>query len=222
MSKLLLKLLGVVRSFFDFIYQRKLSKRLKTREFSIICSNCIAGHMYHRLGVQFQSPTINQFMNDRDFFKFITNLEYYLGLELKENGNDGSVPLGMLGDIPIRFVHYKSADEAIQAWNRRKARINFDRLYFILFDTIDGEISRDDILRFGEIPCANRIVLSKNEYPDIDYVRTIPMRPGDSNKHYMSKNIIGKRRYEEWDYVKWINDGIDGNTTISPKTKMRT
>ena len=196
--------------YFDDKYSAELRKRLKTNEFSIICSNCMGGAIYHRLGVQFQSPTVNQFMSDKDFFKFISNFEYYLNeIELTDNGSDGVHPLGLLGDIPVEFTHYKSSQEAIDAWNRRKKRINFDRLYLILFDTIDGEISREDILKFGEFKCANRIVLSKNEYPDIEYVHTIPLKENDTNNHYMNKNMIGRRRYEgKWDFVNWINEGI--------------
>lgn len=81
-------------------------------------------------------------------------------------------------------------------------------MYFILFDTVDGEISEKDIIEFGKIKCANKIVLSKNSYPQYDYVLTIPVRKKDSNKHYMNRNIIGRRRFEStFDYVQWINDG---------------
>ena len=205
----LTKIKDIVFGFFDFFYEKKLRKQLKTNEFSLITSNCMAGWIYHRLGVEFQSPTINQFMSDKDFFKFIFNLDYYLNVELKENGTDGKYPLGILGDIPIEFTHYSSAQEAISAWERRKKRLNPEKMYFILFDTIDGEISKEDIIKFGTIKCANKIVLSTKSYPDIDYVKTIPIRKKDINRHYMNRNIFGRRRFEgKWDFVKWINDGI--------------
>ena len=196
-------------SLFDKKYNSKLRSKLRTNEFSIICSNCIGGVIYNRLGVQFQSPTINQFMTDKDFMKFVCNLEHYLNADLIETTGDGAHPCGLLDDIPIIFTHYNTAKEAIDAWNRRKKRINFNKLYIILFDTIDSEITKSDILEFGKLNCANRIVLSKNTYPDIDYVFTIPTKKRDKNRHYMSKNIIGRRRYEgKWDFVKWINDGV--------------
>ena len=200
---------NTVFDFFDERYNKHLRERLKVNKFSIMCSNCMGGWIYHRLGVEFQSPTINQYMSDKDYFKFITNLDYYLNADLKEaESKDGKHPYGILGDISIQFTHYKSAQEAIDAWERRKKRIDFDRLYFILFDTVDGEISKKDILEFGRLKCANKIVLSKNDYPELDYVVTIPLRKHDTNKHYMNRNLIGRRRFEEkWDYVKWINDG---------------
>ena len=34
-------------------------KNLRNRSFSLFSHNCLGGIMYHDLGVQFQSPTIN-------------------------------------------------------------------------------------------------------------------------------------------------------------------
>ena len=200
---------GAFFNFFDNQYNIKLRQQLKTNEFSLFSSQCMAGWIYHRLGVEFQSPTINLSMTDRDYVRFINNLDYYLNIKLTDNGTNGKYPMGMLGDIPIHFTHYKSAEEAISAWERRKQRIQYDRLYFILFDTVNDMISREDIVNFGKIKCANRIVLSTNYYPDIEYVKTIPLRRNDNNRHYMNRNLIGRRRYEgKWDFVQWINDGI--------------
>ena len=83
-------------------------------------------------------------------------------------------------------------------------------MYFILCDTVDGKISEQDIIQFGKIKCANKIVLSKNEYPQYDYVLTIPVNPKDKNQHYMSRNLIGRRQFEKrFDYVDWINKGCE-------------
>ncbi len=208
--------MSIVSKVFLKIYEQIQRKRLRTKQFSIICSNCMGGVIYHRLGVQFQSPTINQFMSDKDFIRFAENLDGYLAQELKDNGmGDGATgnhPKGLLGDIPISFTHYKTAQQAINAWNRRKERVDRSRLYLILFDTIEGEISKEDILRFGKIKCANHVCLSIHEYPDIDWVITIPRNRKDKNNHYMASNFLGLRRFEtRFDYVKWINDGIGRN-----------
>ncbi len=171
-------------SIFDAGYDRALRSRLLHTDFSLFTSNCMAGHIYHRLGVQFQSPTINLFMNDHDYFRFICNLEYYLRQDLAEHGvSDEGRPMGLLGDIPITFVHYASFAEGRDALNRIKDRINRQRMFFILYDTVDGEISEEDIAAFGKLDCANRIVLSKRSYPAYDYVLTIPVRPNDVNRH---------------------------------------
>jgi len=57
--------------------------RLVADNFSIICSNCIGGTIYNRLGKEFLSPTINMYFTQRDFIKFAVNLEYYLNHKLQ-------------------------------------------------------------------------------------------------------------------------------------------
>ena len=203
-------IINKIRNHYDNTFNNELRKRLKTDRFSLFTSNCMGGVIYHRLGVQFQSPTVNCFITDHDFFKMITDLDYYLRQDIKNFGSDGLHPLGLLGDIPIQFTHYNSFEDGYAAWNRRKQRIHYDRLYFVLYDTIDGEVSEQNIMDFGKLRCANKIVLSKNKYPQYDYVQTILLKKRDKNKHYMTKNIIGRRKFEyEFDFVKWINEGCE-------------
>ena len=38
-------------------------------------------------------------------------------------------PIGILDDIEVIFLHYKSEDEAYQKWNRRKERIVWDNIF---------------------------------------------------------------------------------------------
>lgn len=199
---------NTVFQIFDNSFEKRQRSRLKVHDFSLFTSNCMAGVIYHRLGLQFQSPTINCFMKDSDYFRFIMNLDHYLGEDIKPYNFDEKCPMGIIDDIPIQFTHYKTFEDGVAAWEKRKKRINYKAMYFILFDTVDGEISEKDIIEFGKIKCANKIVLSKNSYPQYDYVLTIPVRKKDSNKHYMNRNIIGRRRFEStFDYVQWINDG---------------
>ena len=46
-------------------------KRLKNKDFTLLTPNCLAGIIYHNLGLQFSSPTINIQFNDKtEFYKF--------------------------------------------------------------------------------------------------------------------------------------------------------
>ena len=44
---------------FTAIWFKMLRFKLHNKEFSLIAPNCIGGIIYHRLGVEFKSPTIN-------------------------------------------------------------------------------------------------------------------------------------------------------------------
>lgn len=43
---------------------------IKNKDFTIFSSNCTGGVLYHDLGLEFLSPTINLYMNCEDFIKF--------------------------------------------------------------------------------------------------------------------------------------------------------
>ena len=112
---------------------KKNKKRLKAKDFSIISQNCIAGVFYHDMGMQFLTPTVNLFFKTDDFIKFVLNLKYYLRCELVMQWGE-EYPIGKLDDIKIYFMHYSTCSEAEKAWNRRKQRINFDKIFVLCTD----------------------------------------------------------------------------------------
>lgn len=127
-----------IRNWLRFqLITKKKSKRLIDKDISIISSDCTGGVIYHDFNMKFLSPTINLYMDAPDYLKFIKNIEGYknlpfvdLPIEREKNG----FPMAMLGDIKLYLVHYKSTDEAQEAWNRRKDRINPNKLFFIMND----------------------------------------------------------------------------------------
>ena len=92
------------------VYYHRLRKRLKNRDFSLFSPNCYAGLIYHRLGLQFKSPTINMlFPSKKEYLKFVSDLKRYLSLDLVESEDERfPYPVGMLGDVELVFNHYKS------------------------------------------------------------------------------------------------------------------
>lgn len=107
----------------------------KERNFSIICNNCMAGFIYHRLHMQF-SPTINLWIGDtvEDYIRMLLNLSDYFNKDLVFI-HDGvrKYPRAWLGDVKIGFNHYKDEEEAREAWNKRLKRVLWDELYVIVY-----------------------------------------------------------------------------------------
>lgn len=112
---------------------KKACKQLKARDFSIISQNCIGGVFYHDIGMEFLSPTINLFFKGADFVRFVRNLTYYIGLELEMRWEE-EYPVGTLDDISIYFMHYRTCREAKEAWDKRKKRINWEKIVIIATD----------------------------------------------------------------------------------------
>ena len=77
------KLKRIVYPIINFIPRR----RLKNKNFTIICDNCWAGKVYQELGLPYQTPFVGMFVFSPDYIKMLKNLKHYLS-----------------GDIPLKFV----------------------------------------------------------------------------------------------------------------------
>ena len=195
-------------SIFENRYENRLRSKLKNNNFSIICSNCIGGIIYHRLGLKFLSPTINLWMWQYDYLKFVLDLERYLSLELEFIESEYNYPVAKLGDITIYFNHYKTEKEAEESWNKRKQRINYDNLFLIMYDK-DG-LTEKDLEKLKDIKCKGKLVISNNKYKNLDYVINIPADMNNPETRYrLNKNkLTGIRKFEKYfDYINWLNEG---------------
>lgn len=147
-------------------------KKLVNENFTLLTMNCFAGIVYHNLNIPFLSPTINiRFENIRHFYKFCSNLKYYISTELVEIPSNEPYPMAKLDDLIIHLVHYKTFIDAKKKWDERKIRINYDNLYIIANDyvTETERLSKEEILAFGTIPCKNLVVQVQEKYIDIPY-----------------------------------------------------
>ncbi len=106
---------------------------------SIISINCLGGITYANLFLEFMSPTINlRFENEEHFLRFISNMDYYFSQNIEYDGTEceeeiGEYPAGRIDDVRIRFVHYKSFEEAVDKWNKRKSRVNKNNILLMMF-----------------------------------------------------------------------------------------
>ena len=200
------------------IYTNKLRKKNKNNNFTIISQNCIGGVIYHDLGLKFLSPTINMFIEDENFVKLCENLQYYMKLKAEpeiENyidpiDNQIHYPKIKVGDLEMCCLHYKNCAEAVEAWNRRKERINYNNVY-IIANTWNLHNNHELIKRLEKLPY-KKVVFSTKEC-NVDGTLCLP-----GNFWYLDKrNIVrpnitdlkdkGYKRYYEdfFDVVKFLN-----------------
>ena len=76
------KIIYIIGKYLNKVFEIICKAKNDIFTFSIICSSCIGGIIYHRLGLKFLTPTINLWFNQKDFIKFISNLQYYLDQKL--------------------------------------------------------------------------------------------------------------------------------------------
>ena len=119
------------------LYKEIKRLRLKNKNATIISSNCNGTFIYYDMRLRFLSPTINLSFDMNDYVRFLENLRWYMEQPITPYPDDRfAYPCGMLGDIEIRFNHYKTFDEAIAKWEERKQRIDWDNLFIL---GIDGD-----------------------------------------------------------------------------------
>ena len=118
-------------------------------------------------------------------------------------------PTGLLGDIEILFVHYKSYEEGKQIWEERKKRINWDNLFFV--GIARGDLcTYDTIKRFDQLPYENKVIFTNKEYPEFKSAYCIKGFEKQKEVGILVdyKRQILKRRYlDDFDNVSFLNTG---------------
>lgn len=184
-----------------FLIQRK---RLKNRDFSIICNNCWGGSLYQSLKLEYKTPFVGLFLFGKCYMNLLKNLNKNMKLELKHLPFENSkyhqkikekpkYPIGVLGKsgIEIHFLHYKNWEEAYNKWNRRKLRININNLLIVCSDKdIESHMLNKNIKDFKNLPFKNKIFFSGKKKI--------------SGSIYFPE-IKQKNEYGKWLYRKYIN-----------------
>lgn len=193
--------------------------QLKRKDFTVFGNNCISGFIYKRYNLPFLTPTISIHFKPSDFIKFCKNYKKYLAMELEQTDNydkewyvtlggpkEPNCPIGKLGDLTLYFQHSKTFEDAKKDWDRRKARVVDNNLFFILYDmTPNIETAKE----FETIENPRKLYLyHKGE--DINTKSSFRIKGlENSTRTWWSKmnkfNPFSKTYYEQFDYTKWLN-----------------
>lgn len=197
---------------------KKIRKKLKNKTVTIISQNCIGGVIYNDLGLEFSSPTINMFIEDENFVKLVENLKHYMKCKPKAITDcyvdpiDSNIKYPVIGidDIRLCCLHYKNCKDAIDAWEKRKKRINYNNI-IVLGNSWNLHDNEKLISRLGKIKY-KKIIFTYKEY-NKDYCFKLP---GDfwylDERSIVRPNITdfipnSQYRYFEkfFDFVDFIN-----------------
>ena len=206
--------------FRKLLWAPRMKRRLKHTDFTLLSNNCFAGLFLHDLGLRFDTPTVNLFFRETDFFDFLEHLDHYLAQPLKEISNTVpelaalNYPVAKLSggdvgkDIEIHFMHYGSFEEAEAAWEKRKLRMHPDHLFAVWnhFESEDAAM----YARAQALPVKHKMIIVNHpvdtrKYPDFRYVKGIKGTAG----FFAYKGFFGRRPYDRIDLVGWINQGME-------------
>ena len=185
-------------------------KKLNRTDFCIISNNCWGGFIYQKFGIKYNTPTIGLFIYEKDYVKFCANLKHYLSLPLEfinikeskycekatKNGTQTiNYPIAKLDDIEIFFMHYKSEAEAVDKWERRKSRINYNNLLFKMSERNDCD--EETVAEFCNLPHKNKICFTESENPfdccvAVEKLKELNKVGGDETNYTLEKIDICK------------------------------
>ena len=187
---------------------------------TIISNNCFAGIIYQYLGLKYTSPTIGLYFFAKDYIKFVKNFDYYISKELKfipyweSSHRDALIkkgetycPIGVLGDVEIIFLHYKTESEALEKWNKRVSRINKDCLIFKFSE--QNECTEKDIHEFANIDIPNKLFITARKYDGVNSI----VVSGSTTTNEVMKDYYSIHKYV--DIVKTIKDSNNKKKKIA-------
>ncbi len=125
---------------------------------TIFSINCWGGLTYNRLGMEFLSPFINMYVNETDYLKLLRHPKSYLTHEPTlveyryEPTLQNEYPICRIDDVELHFNHYTTVEHAIDKWNSRKVKVNWDNLFVMMYTT-DPEVAS----RFIDLPYENKV-----------------------------------------------------------------
>lgn len=116
-----------------------------------------------------------------DYLQILSNPKQYLSIEPKleryeyDSALQREYPVGRVDDVELHFNHYFTFDEAINKWNSRVAKVNWNNLFVMMY-TDDYE--------------------EANRFIDLPYVKKyVSFHLKRLNRPYCQFHIAGKKRY---------------------------
>lgn len=190
------------RESFNPILGKVRQAKLLRKDFTIISNNCWGGHVYRYFNCSYKSPTIGLYFYSPDYVKFVSNLKKYLAIELsfityedskyKEDLIKNGIlecPIGVLDDVEIIFLHYKTREEAKEKWERRIKRIVWDNIYFKMSE--QNLCSRNDLETFDNLKSNNKVVFVTKDY----HLTSQIIFSKYSGKEYIENDTLDFRKY---------------------------
>ena len=215
----------IMKRFGRALATKRRAAKLKNHGFSIISNTCVGGVITHNVGEQFRSPTVNLIIYEDQFLVFCLHLKEYSSCPV-EQPTDAEVPqfasftypVGILRgasaglpDINLLFVHYKTFEEAKEKWDARFRRVNYDDIFVIMDRGMDA---KDEILdAFYQLPYEHKVFFSHKEdskrWPNNFCFSFYTPEKYESGCLYYNKwaGIEAHHWMDEFDYVRWLNDG---------------
>ena len=182
---------------------------------TVFCSNCLGGIIYNTLGMRFDSPTINMFIQPYDFIRFLREYPAYMEAERFELQEMGKYPVVRCYKknseeyITLFCVHYKCAEDVAEKWRERSKRVTED--IRVIMAQRDG-CTDEDLMEFDKLPF-KKVCFTCKPYPQYDWavcVKSNKQSPDSGEVIDLTQYAnwhTGKRHIDNFDYISFMKDG---------------
>lgn len=184
-------------------------RRLRESEFCLISNNCLGRRLYQILGRDYNTPFVGLFMMPECFTELVVNFEEYMGRELQfvdeskypiwNHKRDAGhrYPIGLIGNAEIHFLHYEGEQDALEKWNRRKARIDYKHLYFVM--VANGPYDDAMLREFAGAKSENKVCFHCDEKSQLPTGVYIPSEAPDMGNLYSKyQRFVGYFDFADW------------------------
>lgn len=166
--------------------------------------------MYRYFGFNYLTPTAGLYFFSPEYLKFVSNLKHYIESDLSfinykqskytdeiVKRHQENVPIGVLDDVEIMFLHYKTTEEAQAKWNRRKRRINWDNIYVKMSEM---NLCSESLLReFDKLGYSKKVIFVTKDYGLASQI----LFRDYLNKDEIKNDTTNFRKYIN--LTKWLN-----------------
>lgn len=200
------------------IYDKNYRKHNKQTDVTFVSQNCVGGVLYHMLGLEFKSPTVNMFIEDENFVKLAENPKHYFSVDaepyeekhIDENDSSLCYPVIRVDDILLCCQHYANCEDAVNSWNKRRKRVNYEKLYVIAAGWNLHE-RKELVERISNLPYPAVIFTTEDHgFPACKKLTGDKWHKDSSGSVRPTltsfEGLSGKRYFcSEFDFVGWIN-----------------
>ena len=206
----------ILRNLEKYLKGKYFNLKINKNNFTIISNNCWGTFIYKKFGLPYNSPFVNLFIFPKDYIKLLENFSKdslshmeFINKEqskykdkLIEYGEDynNDYPIGLLNkEVELHFLHYTSKEDALEKWNRRLEKMNFERLIFKFSDT--NQCKDESIIAFDKLDLPNKVCFTAKQFPQLKSVVYLEKFQGQ-------EGVLDEWKFsdEHYDIVKAINN----------------
>ena len=207
----------ILRNLEKYLKGKYFNLKINKNNFIIISNNCWGTFIYKKFGLPYNSPFVNLFIFPEDYIKllekfskdYLCNIEFitkeqskYKNKLIEYGEGYSNYPIGLLNkEVELHFLHYTSEEDALEKWNRRLEKMNFERLIFKFSDT--NQCKDESIKKFDKLDLPNKVCFTAKQFPQLKSVVYLEKFQGQegvldewkfSDKHYDIVKVINNLR----------------------------